>query len=47
MIQELGEFTYMCLGVSVPGESSELSTAANRGWHCQKLKGSKPSGMKV
>ena len=47
MIQELGEFTDMCLGVSVPGESSELSTAANRAWQCQKTKGSNPSGMKV
>lgn len=47
MIQELGEFPKMCLSASLPGERSELSTAANRAWQCKKIKGSNPSGMKI
>lgn len=47
MIQELREFIEMCIGASVPGESSEWSTAANKAWTCQKIKSSNLSGLKA
>lgn len=47
MIQELREFTELYTGASLPGESSELSTAATKAWKCQKIKSSNLSGLKV
>ena len=47
MIQDLRKFIEMYIVASVPGESSELSTAANKAWKCQKIKSSNVSGLKV
>lgn len=47
MIQELRRFTDLSLGVSMPHESSELSSSVNRAWPCQKIEDSGLSGMKV